>query len=203
VADTTAVLAIDIGGPNRVDNQRTLAIQEGEKRYERGSAQPSEQGIGAGGVGLFCSRLLLYAEMDRSQAAAARGVALRADFVDSLALLLSCDTLDILPGIRGLAMSDTSQRRAISNYRKRLKKRGMTRFEFLGLDADRELIRSLAKRLADDSPDSTRIRASVRRTISGEPPKKGGVLNALRRSPLVGAELNLERPVTADRTVDL
>ena len=99
-------------------------------------------------------------------------------------------------------MSNTSQKRAIKNYRKRLNKRGMARFEVLGLGADRELIRSLAKRLADDSPESARIRAAVRRTISGEP-NKGGIINALRRSPLVGADLNLERPVTADRKVDL
>src|SRR5215469_15030634 len=117
--------------------------------------------------------------------------------------VLSCDNLDILPGIRGLAMSNTSQKRAIKNYRKRLQKRGMARFEVLGLGGDRELIRLLAKRLADDSPDSARIRAEVRRTISGGPPHKGGVLNALRRSPLVGAELNLQRPATADRKVDL
>ena len=99
-------------------------------------------------------------------------------------------------------MSNPSQKRAISNYRKRLNQRGMARFEVLGLGADRELIRSLAKRLADDSPDAARIRAAVRCTISGEP-NKGGILNALRRSPLVGAELNLQRPVTADRKVDL
>lgn len=101
-----------------------------------------------------------------------------------------------------LAMANTSQKRAIDNYRKRLQKRGMARFEVLGLGTDRELIRSLAKRLADDSPDSARIRAAVRHTISGEP-NKGGILNALRRSPLVGAELNLERPVSAARKVDL
>jgi len=65
------------------------------------------------------------------------------------------------------------------------------------------LIRSLAKRLAEDSEDSVRIRAAVRRTISGEPPAKGGVLKALRRSPLVGAELNLKRPVVAGRKTDL
>jgi hypothetical protein len=100
-------------------------------------------------------------------------------------------------------MSDTPQRRALKNYRKHLKQRGMARFEVLGLDADRELIRSLARRLADNGPDSARIRATVRRTVSGEPPKKGGILNALRRSPLVGAELNLNRPVTAGRKVDL
>ena len=100
-------------------------------------------------------------------------------------------------------MRATSQRRAIDNYRKRLKQRGMARFEVLGLDADRELIRSLARRLADNGPDSARIRATVRRTVAGEPPKKGGILDALRRSPLVGADLNLKRPVVTGRKVDL
>jgi hypothetical protein len=79
----------------------------------------------------------------------------------------------------------------------------MARFEVLGLDADRELIRSLARRLVADGPDSARIRTAVRRTISGEQPKKGGILNALRRSPLVGADLDLTRPVTAGRRIDL
>ena len=100
-------------------------------------------------------------------------------------------------------MRATSQRRAIDNYRKRLNQRGMARFEVLGLDADRELIRSLARRLADNGPDSARIRATVRRTVAGEPPKKGGILDALRRSPLVGADLNLKRPVVTGRKVDL
>jgi len=100
-------------------------------------------------------------------------------------------------------MSNPSQKRAVTNYRKRLRRRGLARFEVLGLGADRDLIRSLAKRLADNSPDSARIRAEIRRTISAEPPIKGGILNALRRSPLVGAELHLERAVTPDREIDL
>jgi hypothetical protein len=101
-------------------------------------------------------------------------------------------------------MRETPQRRALNNYRKRLAQRGMARFEVLGLDADRELIRSLARRLADDGTDSGRIRATVRRTISGDQPKKkGSILSALRRSPLVGADLNLTRQVTAGRRVDL
>ena len=86
-------------------------------------------------------------------------------------------------------MSDTSQKRALHNYRKRLHQRGMARFEVL--------------RLADNSQDSARIRATLCRTISGEPPNKGGILNALRRSPLVGADLNLKRTETAGRKVDL
>ncbi len=100
-------------------------------------------------------------------------------------------------------MGSTAQKRALRNYRNRLSKRGMARFEVLGLDVDRELIRSLAKRLAEDDIDAVRIRAAVSRTIAGEPPKKGGILAALRRSPLVGADLDLARSHEAGRKVDL
>jgi hypothetical protein len=100
-------------------------------------------------------------------------------------------------------VSTTPQKRALKRYRKRLNQRGMARFEVLGLDTDRELIRSLAKRLAADDADSARIRAIVCRTISGEPSKTGGILNALRRSPLVGADLELNRPPIPGRKVDL
>lgn len=100
-------------------------------------------------------------------------------------------------------MGITAQKRALKNYRERLNQRGMSRFEVLGLNADRDLIRSLAKRLAEDDPDSVQIRAAVRRTIAGEPSKKGGILSALRRSPLVGADLDLSRPMKAARKVDL
>lgn len=100
-------------------------------------------------------------------------------------------------------MSTTPQQRALNRYRKRLSQRGMARFEVLGLDADRELIRSLAKRLAGDGPDAARIRATAHRAISGERSKRGGILNALRRSPLVGADLDLNRPLTPGRRVDL
>jgi hypothetical protein len=100
-------------------------------------------------------------------------------------------------------MGNTAQKRALRNYRTRLVKRGMARFEVLGLDADRDLIRSLAKRLAEDDPDASRIRAAVSRTIGGDPPKKGRILAALRRSPLVGADLNLARSRETGRKVDL
>ena len=100
-------------------------------------------------------------------------------------------------------MTDTSQKRAIRTYRKRLAQRGMARFEVLGLDADRDLIRALARRLAAEGPDADRIRATVSRTIAGEPPRTGGILDALRRSPLAGADLDLARPRDAGRKVDL
>ena len=100
-------------------------------------------------------------------------------------------------------MSDTSQKRAVRNYRQRLNHRGMARFEVLGLKTDRHLIRSLAKRLADPGPDSPRIRDAVRRSISGKTLKKGGILTALLRSPLVGANLHFTRSVTGGCKVDL
>jgi hypothetical protein len=61
-------------------------------------------------------------------------------------------------------MGNTAQKRALRNSRAKLVKR-----------------------------DAVRIRAAVSRTLAGEPPKKGGILAALRRSPLVGADLNLAR----------
>ncbi|WP_300301097.1 hypothetical protein [Ferrovibrio sp.] len=100
-------------------------------------------------------------------------------------------------------MSDTSQRRAIKNYRNRLVERGMARFEVLGRDSDRELIRSFAKRLAEDGPEAERLRVAVSQGIAGHPPRKGRILEALRRSPLVGADALPARPFEPGRKVDL
>ena len=98
---------------------------------------------------------------------------------------------------------DTSQKRAIQNYRSRLSERGMARFEVLARDADRDLIRSLARRLAEDSPEASRLRAAVSQNMGGEPPRKGGILAALRRSPLVGADLDLVRVREEGRDVEI
>ena len=98
---------------------------------------------------------------------------------------------------------NTSQKRAIQNYRSRLSERGLARFEVLGLDGDRDLIRSLARRLAEGGTEAAQIRATVAETIFGEPPRTGGILAALRRSPLVGADLDLSRSDAGERKVDL
>jgi hypothetical protein len=110
--------------------------------------------------------------------------------------------LDILLEMKDQAMA-SSQRRAIRNYRLRLSKRGLARFEVLGRDSDRDLIRSLARRLADDSPEASKLRAFIARSVAGEPPRKGGILAALRRSPLVGADLDLTRPREEGREVEI
>ena len=100
-------------------------------------------------------------------------------------------------------MSDSSQRRATDRYRRRLAERGLARFEVLGRDADRELIRSLAKRLAEDGPQADRLRTVVRHGVAEEPPRRGGILEALRRSPLVGEDVVPPRPFDPGREVDL
>jgi hypothetical protein len=98
-------------------------------------------------------------------------------------------------------MSNAAQKRAVSNYRRRLEKRGMARFEVLGLRADRDLIRSLAGKLAQDDPEARRIRSEVTRAVSGTT-QKGGILAALRHSPLVGADLKIERSFDPGRKID-
>lgn len=97
----------------------------------------------------------------------------------------------------------SSQKRAIQSYRSRLNDRGLARFEVLALDADRNLIRSVARRLAENGPEASRLRAAVSQTIDGEPPKKGRILAALRRSPLVDANLDLVRVREEGRNVEI
>ncbi len=97
----------------------------------------------------------------------------------------------------------SSQKRAVQNYRSRLGERGLARFEVLGLDGDKALLRETARRLAEGGAESARIRDVLTKTVSGEPPKKGGVYAWLRSSPLVGADLDLERVKGKVREIDL
>jgi len=68
-------------------------------------------------------------------------------------------------------MSVMPQKRALKNYRKRLNRRGMARFEVLGLDAGRELIRSL-KAARRRWPRYGTDLSQVRRTILGSHRKR-------------------------------
>jgi hypothetical protein len=97
----------------------------------------------------------------------------------------------------------TSQKQAIRKYRSGLSKRGMARFEVLGRDGDQELIRSLARRLAEDGAEAMQLRTAVTQTLDGSAAKTGGILAALRRSPLVGADLDVTRARGRGRKVSL
>lgn len=96
-----------------------------------------------------------------------------------------------------------AQKRAIANYRSRLTERGIVRFELQAFETDRDLIRKLARKLVEDGPDAGQIRRTLQQAVTSEPGEPGGILTALRRSPLVGADLDLTRPREEGRTVDL
>ncbi|MER8746567.1 hypothetical protein NKH54_26400 [Mesorhizobium sp. M1004] len=100
-------------------------------------------------------------------------------------------------------MGNTAQKRAIENYRSRLAERGIARFEILAFDADRDLLRTLARKLTESGPDARQLRRTIQQAVAGEPPKVGSILAALRRSPLVGSNLDLSRPCEEGRKTDL
>lgn len=100
-------------------------------------------------------------------------------------------------------MDNTSQKRALGAYRSRLSQRGIARFEVLGREADRALIRSIARRLTEDGPEAARLRTSLADVLDAPGAKTGGILAALRRSPLVGFDLDLTRSEEEGRRIDL
>ena len=91
----------------------------------------------------------------------------------------------------------------MERYRVRLAGRGIVRFEVQAPKTDRELIRSLARSLSDGGPEAGRLRRTVQRAVAGERHKTGGILAALRRSPLVGINHEFTRPFEEGRKVDL
>lgn len=117
-----------------------------------------------------------------------------------MSLALACESGYIAGCMKA---AGEAQRRALASYRNRLRKQGMARFEVLGLEADRELLRSLARFLASNDPEVTSVRSLVRRAVYGEEPKKGGILEALRRSPMVGADLKANRSIRVGRKIDI
>jgi hypothetical protein len=100
-------------------------------------------------------------------------------------------------------MAGSPQARALARYRKRLKQKGMSRFEVLAPAKDRELIRAMAQRLAEDGSEAAEIRSVIHSKVMLMPQTKGRILATLRRSPLVGAELDLNRPRIHGRRIDL
>ena len=94
-------------------------------------------------------------------------------------------------------MNNTSRKRVLHDNRTRLSERRLARFEVLGRVEDRALIRSLAQRLTEDTPEAAALRAMISGALTTKPSRgqgaKGGILAALRRSPLVGSDIDLER----------
>jgi hypothetical protein len=100
-------------------------------------------------------------------------------------------------------MTESSQRRAVANHRRRLAEQGMSRYEVRGRVEDKPLLRALAKRLAAGDTAAARLRATLAEVVGGNGKQAGGILAALRRSPLVGADLAVDREVGSGRDVEL
>jgi hypothetical protein len=98
---------------------------------------------------------------------------------------------------------NASQKRAITEHRRRLGERGLARYEVRGLAQDKDLVRKLAKRLAKNDTVAARLRADVAKEVDDGPLSGKEIWAALRRSPAVGADLNFEREVVLPRDVDL
>lgn len=99
-------------------------------------------------------------------------------------------------------MTEASQKRAIANYRRRLAERGLARYEVCSLERDKELVRRFARRLATDDATAMRLREEVARAVSPQPLSGKEIWAALRCSPLVGIDLDIEKEFTTGRDVD-
>lgn len=101
-------------------------------------------------------------------------------------------------------MMKSSQRQAVAKHRRRLRERGISRYEVRGLDEDKELIRGLAQRLSQlGEADAVQLRLDLAQRVVAEPQRRCGILAALRRSTLMGARLHLMRETGHGRQVDL
>lgn len=98
-----------------------------------------------------------------------------------------------------MIVTDTSQRRAVENHRSRMRQQGLGRFEVRGLETDKPLIRALASQLAKRDAAAAELRGEIERRVGCGPGGRGGILAALRRSPMVGADLDLEREIVFGR----
>ncbi|MEE2953381.1 hypothetical protein SAMN06297251_1221 [Fulvimarina manganoxydans] len=76
-------------------------------------------------------------------------------------------------------------------------------FQVLARSTDRDLIRSLAERLIADDGQAALIRHELEALLNDERRSgRGGVIKALRRSPLVGSDIEFERAKGGDREIE-
>lgn len=89
------------------------------------------------------------------------------------------------------------------NYRARVAQHCIKRSEVMAPETDRNLIRTLERQLAADGPKAEHVRATAKALIADAPPMPDGILAAPRRSPLVGADIDLSRPRIEGRRIDI
>ena len=100
-------------------------------------------------------------------------------------------------------MSGTAQKKAVQSHRERLAERGIVRFELKARQDDRDLLRGLAHKLAEEGPEADDLRRSMRESIRKRPGRKGGILATFLKSPFAGSDLDLSHPLDPGRAIDL
>ena len=96
-----------------------------------------------------------------------------------------------------------SRREAVRAHRERQRERGVVRFEVQGLEADKGLVRELARKLARGGPEAVELRREIARVAQWTPNEKGSIWRAFRSAPLYGDEIDLTREVVEPRDIDL
>lgn len=115
------------------------------------------------------------------------------------------DNRSITGYITGMAKGfreKSAQYRAVVKNRRTMSARGLARYEVRGLAKDRELVRSVAKKLASDDDAAKALRAELERQT--RPPLTGkAIVEWLRASPLAEVDWYTKRPFDPGRKIDL
>ena len=98
-------------------------------------------------------------------------------------------------------MATNAQRKAVKEHRRRRSAAGIARFEVSAPAQDKELLRTLAKRLSQGG--AQQVRAELRKALSRESESEvGAIARALRASPLYGADIDFPREKAEMRKVE-
>jgi len=79
----------------------------------------------------------------------------------------------------------------------------MSRYEVRGLTRDKELVRHVARKLAAGDAAAKRLRKELTKKTKELESPPVNIVDALRRSPLVGLDWEIERPIEYGREIDL
>ena len=90
----------------------------------------------------------------------------------------------------------------MARRRGRFGERTLVQYKVLGHWKDRDLICKAATILARGGADAAYLRREIEYALDPDP-ERGGIWRALRRSQLVGLDLNLEREVVPLRDINL
>jgi len=97
----------------------------------------------------------------------------------------------------------SAQYRAVMKNRRTMRARGLARYEVRGAEKDRDLIRALAKTLANDDDTAKKVRSAIEQALTAQGMTGRDIVEWLRASPLVGVDWYAGRPFDPGRKIDL